>query len=118
MIGDNFRARLKVLLKSKGMTIQDLADKLGTSRTAIDVWREDVRMPSFSNIVKLSEILDTSCDFIMKGEERGLTEDEDRLITIYRTMNPELKSLSLEFLNLFAKKLGSDKAKDFLDVLD
>ena len=117
MVGDNFKARLIVLLRSKGMTVAELADKLGVSRTAIDVWKEDKRMPSYSNLVKLSEILETSCDYLMKGTERGLSEDEDRLVTMYRTMNPELKDFALEFMNFFAKKLGDKKARDFLEDL-
>lgn len=117
MAGDNFKPRLQALLKSKGMTIAELADKLGVSRTAIDVWKEDKKMPSYSNVVKLSKILEVSCDYLMMGKERGLSEDEDRLITIYRTMSPELKDFALEFLNLFAKKLGDKKAKEFLEDL-
>lgn len=117
MIGDNFKARLLILLKTKGMTVVELADKIGVSRTAIDVWKEDKRMPSYSNLVKISEILETSCDYLMKGSEVGLLKDEMMLLSVYRAMDPSTKELALELLNIIAKRLGGKKANNFLQGL-
>lgn len=56
------------LRKSRGMSQEDLAEKLNVSRQAISRWELGSAMPDASNILMLSEIFNVSTDYLLKDE--------------------------------------------------
>ena len=60
---------IAALRKSKGYTQQDLADRLGVSNKAISRWERDECAPDISVIPALAEMLEVTCDELLRGEK-------------------------------------------------
>lgn len=64
MIGD----RIKATRLAKGMSGDDLARAIGTSRQTVSNWERGVYTPSRDNIFSLSKVLGVAPETIMKEE--------------------------------------------------
>ena len=64
-IGHNIQQRRE----DKGMSQQDLADYLGISRQSISKWENGSALPSFKNVLALSDLFVVSLDELVKGDE-------------------------------------------------
>lgn len=60
-----FAKRLKLLRTERQWSQQELADKLGTSKSLISFYESCEREPGFTTILKLSEIFGESASYIM-----------------------------------------------------
>ena len=61
-------ARIAYLRKKKGMTQEELAEKMGISSQAVSKWENDVSCPDIQSLPKLARMLDTSVDELLTGE--------------------------------------------------
>ena len=59
---------IAVLRKSKGMTQQDVADRLNVSNKAVSRWERDECAPDLSVIPALAEMFEVTCDELLRGE--------------------------------------------------
>ncbi|KRN98888.1 helix-turn-helix domain-containing protein [Companilactobacillus kimchiensis] len=64
-IGDQLQRQRKL----HQMSQNDLADKLHLSRQSISKWENGTTLPSFANVIAISELLDVSLDELIKGDE-------------------------------------------------
>lgn len=64
-IGD----RIQSLRKSKGISQEDLADKIGVSRQAVSKWESEQSTPDIDKIILLSDYFETTTDYLLKGIE-------------------------------------------------
>lgn len=67
-----FADRLIELRKSKGMSQEELAQRIGLSRQAVSKWERAESSPDIGNLVALAEIYELTIDEIVKGS----SEDE------------------------------------------
>lgn len=103
---------IKSLRKQKDITQKQLADELGINQASVCRWEQDKTLPDTDNLIKLSEILDASIDYILGKSKYYYPEDlggggvyttEERgLIEKYRKLSPELQKTILNTLNTFA----------------
>ena len=68
-----FSERLRDLRKGKGLTQQELADKVGISRVGYGYWETGTREPNFKKLILLAKYLYVSTDYLLgltniKGE--------------------------------------------------
>ena len=70
-------AFIAVLRKSSGMTQRELAEKLGVSDKTISHWERDESAPDISVIPIIADIFSVSCDELLRGERRSLSEPND-----------------------------------------
>lgn len=56
------------LRKQKGMTQQELGDKIGVGFRAVSKWERGLTLPDIGNINELSKILGITSDELLKGE--------------------------------------------------
>ena len=68
---ESFGERFGRLRKQKGLTQEELAQKIGLSGQAVSKWENDASMPDVSLLVELSEILGVSLDELL-GKEQNL----------------------------------------------
>ena len=61
----SFTNRLVQLRKKRGLTQQQIADEIGVNRGSYSNWEKGKREPSFENLIKLADILDTTTDFLL-----------------------------------------------------
>ena len=63
-----FGKKLREVRKSKKLTQQELADKVGTNRVNVTKWETGRTEPSFENLVKLAGLLEVSLDWLFGRE--------------------------------------------------
>lgn len=61
--------RILELRKIKGISQEELADKIGVSRQAVSKWESEQSIPDLDKIIILSEFFEVSTDFLLKGIE-------------------------------------------------
>ena len=69
-----FSERLKKLRKQAQLTQVDVAEKLGISQPAYASWERGVKKPTQENLVKISQILNVSVDYLVGNSEEKLDE--------------------------------------------
>ena len=86
--------RIAILRREKGWTQQDLAERIGASRSSIAGWEKGCRMPDVESWLKLSMIFGVSTDYIagtsmqrvFKGSSLSDKLDTDKLNDLGRHM--------------------------------
>ena len=67
--------RIQNLRKTKGMSQEELADKVGVSRQAVSKWESEQETPDLEKIVIMSELFEVTTDYLLKGIEPVKTDD-------------------------------------------
>ena len=106
-----FNEKLKALRKSRGLTQQQLADKLFVSRTAVSKWESGRGYPNIESLKQIAELFSVSVDELVSAneaielaehnEKRGKKHFCDLVFGIADTF-----ALLFLFLPLFAEKGG------------
>lgn len=65
----NIADRLQNLRKAKGISQEQLADKVGVSRQAVSKWESEQSVPDLDKIIVMSEYFDVTTDYILRGIE-------------------------------------------------
>ncbi len=63
-----FHKNLTFLLKEKNMTKSQLSNQLNITRQAINDWTNNLVYPVYDNLIKLSSVLNTSIDDLLKKD--------------------------------------------------
>ena len=61
--------RIANLRKDAGYSQEYVAESLGVSRQAVSKWEKDLSSPDTENLIKLSELLNTSVQFLATGKD-------------------------------------------------
>ena len=62
--------RLQKLRRKAGYSQEQTAELLGISRQAVSKWESGQGKPDLDNLVRLTEIYNTSADYILLGTEK------------------------------------------------
>lgn len=66
-------AQIAALRKNKGMTQNDLGERLGVTFQAVSKWERGETLPDVTLLVDLANVLETTTDFILNGGEKAMT---------------------------------------------
>lgn len=69
--------RISELMKSKRLTQQEVADKIGVARQSISLWQKDQTAPSGKNLEKLAAALGTTSGYLLFGQESSSVKTFD-----------------------------------------
>lgn len=69
----NFAEKLQILRKQRNISQEQLAEQLYVTRQAVSKWENGESFPEMENIVRLSEILDVSLDYLMKDNIESIS---------------------------------------------
>ncbi|MDE6520859.1 MAG: helix-turn-helix domain-containing protein [Ruminococcus sp.] len=58
---------LKILRKQKGLTQEEIAEKLGVSRQAVAKWEHGDTMPDIESCIKLADIYGITVDLLVRN---------------------------------------------------
>ena len=72
---------IKKLRKEKGMTQDELAEKLNVTRQAVSNWETGKTQPDIETLTRLAEIFDVSVERIIYGSER-----KERIVQVSRNV--------------------------------
>lgn len=67
VIGMNIADRIQHLRKTKGISQEELADKIGVSRQAVSKWESEQSLPDVERIVLMSDYFEVTTDYLLKG---------------------------------------------------
>ena len=98
-----FSERLKNLRKQAHLTQVEVAEKLGISQQAYASWERGVKKPTQENLVKISQILKVSIDYLVGNSDKDLKDDEFDNVEILFRMNSD--GLTEEEKWIFKKEL-------------
>lgn len=65
----NISDRILSLRKSRGLSQEELADKLGVSRQSVSKWESEQSVPDLDKIIALSEFFEVTTDYLLRGIE-------------------------------------------------
>lgn len=76
------------LRKQKGMTQNELAEKMNVTDKAVSKWERDLSCPDINTISKLAEILDVSVEELLKAKkkENSNTKIKDLINLIFKAV--------------------------------
>lgn len=110
-----FYDRLRALCKEKGTSLSAVLKELGLSTGSTGSWKRG-QLPKGDILASLAEYLDTSIDYIIFGEYKtDLTDDEKKLVELYRTTPERAKykvlcdidAMITEEIEKYAKEKGT-----------
>lgn len=65
----NIADRIQQLRKAKGISQEELADKIGVSRQAVSKWESEQTTPDVEKVLLLSDYFEVTTDYLLKGIE-------------------------------------------------
>jgi len=97
--------RIRKRRKSLYLTGQKVNDMAGIAITTLSEIERGLKYPSVDTLLKLSEVLDCSCDWILKGIEKPapevlLTEPERNILEKFRKLSNKDQYEILEIIKL------------------
>ena len=98
-----FGNRLKEARLSKKMTQEELARAVGVTKGAIGNYESEVSSPKEPILIRLMSVLEVDANFLFQDlvdvrPASGLSADELRLLSAFRSADPKYKALALELL--------------------
>ena len=64
-------SKLAQARRKHNLTQEQLAEQLGVTRQAVSRWESDTAYPETDKIVRMSQLLGGSCDWLLRDEEDG-----------------------------------------------
>ena len=79
----NIADRIQCLRKNKGLSQEELADKVGVSRQAVSKWESEQSTPDIEKIIIMSELFEVTTDYILKGIEPVSMTNKKTMYSLY-----------------------------------
>ncbi len=85
--------RISSILKKKNLTQKNLADGTGIKQSTISDWKSKNTNPSADALIKISEFLNVSLDYLMIGKESNSSDSQNSeeliLLEEFRQLDPQ-----------------------------
>lgn len=109
-----FIDRLEKVLKDKGISKTELAEKNGIRRPTISDWKKNGAVPSGDVCLKIARYLGVSAEWLISGEETKdyIPAEEKKLLSMLRELTPEQRHTIDVLLNDFEKTNMESFKKD------
>lgn len=65
----NIADRIQRLRRARGISQEELADRIGVSRQAVSKWESEQSTPDIEKIILLSDYFEVTTDYLLKGTE-------------------------------------------------
>ena len=64
-----FSEKLQLIRKNKGLTQEELAEKLSVSRQAVTKWESGQVYPEITNLIQISNLFNVTVDYLVRDQE-------------------------------------------------
>lgn len=100
-----FHERLKNEIKNKKTNGTSLAREIKVSKSAMSGYLKGANYPTVPVLKKISEYLNISIDYLIKGEtyERELNDKELEIVKIFNKLNDKNKLMAIEEIKHLAR---------------
>ena len=109
----NIADRIQNLRKLKGISQEELADKVGVSRQAVSKWESEQSFPDIDKIIIMSDFFNVTTDYILKGIE---TKEHTNKITANANIFV-IAATALNFIGLMASSAVWHEKQDSLAIV-
>lgn len=92
--------RIQYLRKTKGISQEALADKVGVSRQAVSKWESEQSIPDLEKIIIMSDLFGVTTDYILKGIEPAADKEQKGRELASKALY--VASTAFVFIGLFA----------------
>lgn len=100
-------------LNKQGKSQKSLAQYIGVSDTAIGKWKTKPQDIKFENVVKASEFLGVSLDYLAYGKEPTIPTEYKKLISSYQKLSLENQKMALRLMNtMYDVQVENEKRKN------
>lgn len=99
----SFYERLSCLLKLKGISHAQMINDLKLGKNAMFHWRHRNNIPSGEILLKLSEYLCVSIDYLVCNDKYYISIEESIFLKEYRKLNPEQRENVLNIIKTTLK---------------
>ncbi|CRZ33848.1 transcriptional regulator with XRE-family HTH domain [Herbinix hemicellulosilytica] len=72
-----FSEKLQLLRKNKGLTQEELAEKLDVSRQAVAKWESGQGYPDIANLIQISNLFNVTIDYLVKDQACNISISPD-----------------------------------------
>ena len=101
----NLGLRLKHLRIEKGLTQEELAEKVGLKKPTISCYESDKRQPDYNTLMKLADIFGVTIDGLLgRGDLFPLTDDERTFLDHYKSLPVKEKNEAESYLKFLKIK--------------
>lgn len=111
-----FNNRIHELREEKHITQVRLSTELGVAQETISAYEQGRHLPSVTTLIKLSNILGASMDYIMMQSDirnyinsESLNNNEIRLINYFKKLNISCKEKALSYIEGLSDGIASDR---------
>lgn len=111
-----FGEKIKRLREEKGMTQQTMADKLYVTRQAVSRWECGARFPDLLTAKKVAQILGTSIDELVSGEELKKNIESEQVVA--RTVPNILQTLLYGIVAVVYVLILCNAIPDYIRMFD
>ncbi|HEY8443672.1 MAG TPA: DUF5680 domain-containing protein [Clostridia bacterium] len=87
-----FSEKLQLIRKSKGLTQEELAEKLDVSRQAVAKWESGQAYPDIANLIQISDLFDVSIDYLVKDQKCSISVAPEVLTDLDELINFRLEA--------------------------
>ena len=94
---------LSSMRKSKGLSQEELAEKIGVSRQAISKWENGISSPEMMQLKKLCEFFETTPNELLGYENKN--EQEEKNVVVSAPQRPWYKALLIVIAGILAANL-------------
>ncbi len=100
--------RIKALRRDKGLSQDDLAQRVGVSRSAVAQWETGRTGQVTGNLSRIAGALDASVEYLVYGDDKRAPStaaqgDELALLRLYRACEPEDRQILLRTARRLAR---------------
>lgn len=82
-----FSVRIKELRENAGLSMDQLALKLGITKSRINMWENNGTVPRMNVLVKLAQFFDVSTDFLLGNDSTdNISVENPRLSSLQRNL--------------------------------
>ena len=110
----NMADRIQYLRKTKGISQEALADKVGVSRQAVSKWESEQSIPDLEKVIIMSDLFGVTTDYILKGIEPAADKEQKGKELTAKALY--VTSTAFVFIGLFAA-FGSWHEEQTMDAV-
>ena len=118
----DFNNRLYQLRKQKGLSQEELANRLNVSRQTVSKWEVGDSTPEMEKLVAISDLFDVSLDALVMGKEEKNEAKESKNSEFATVLNEKVlteknKKKAKSVIKIIAIILGIVIAVDFISAI-
>lgn len=89
---DEFQMRIRSIMKSKSITIDELKEKSGIPKQRIDSYIYSNAQPIAEDLIRISNVLGTSIDYLLDNSQRDrLSTQEELMLSLFDSCDDKCK---------------------------